>query len=156
METEVDVKHRKAFTLIELLVVIAIIALLIGILLPALGKARASARNVLSQANMRSLGQSSNNYAADSSDRIFAYSWKGGNTYNVIGTGPVMRNDDVGATGDQNTDIGAHLFGFVCGFGGGVLLTFARDRILEDRWQWLGGGGAFALILGAWGVALLA
>jgi rhomboid protease GluP len=59
-------------------------------------------------------------------------------------------------TGDKNTDIGAHLFGFLCGFGGGILLTLARDRILEDRWQWLGGAAALALILGAWSVALLA
>ncbi len=59
-------------------------------------------------------------------------------------------------TGDENTDIGAHLFGFLCGFGGGVLLTLARDRILEDRWQWLGGAAALALILAAWGIALLA
>jgi membrane associated rhomboid family serine protease len=58
-------------------------------------------------------------------------------------------------TGDENTDIGAHLFGFLCGFGGGVLLTLARDRILEDRWQWLGGAAAVVFIFGAWGIALL-
>jgi hypothetical protein len=36
-----------------------------------------------------------------------------------------------------------------------VLLTLVRDRILENRWQWLCGGAAALLITGAWGIALL-
>ncbi len=58
------------FTLIELLVVVAIVALLISILLPALSRAKAQARQLLCLTNLRAISEAANFYAQENDDRL--------------------------------------------------------------------------------------
>ncbi len=75
---------RSAFTLIELLVVISIIALLIGILLPALGSARSSARDMQCLSNLRQIGIGLYGYAQEYKEVL-----------------PISYYDGAGTAGDQ-------------------------------------------------------
>ena len=57
-------------------------------------------------------------------------------------------------TGGPNTDIGAHLFGFVCGFIAGLILIRLGSIPKDRRSQMIAGAAAFGLILVSWTIAL--
>jgi prepilin-type processing-associated H-X9-DG protein/prepilin-type N-terminal cleavage/methylation domain-containing protein len=66
---------HSGFTLVELLVVIGIIAILIAMLFPSLGKARAAARTTTCMANLRQIGQAFQLYATDRHGYVVPKDW---------------------------------------------------------------------------------
>jgi prepilin-type N-terminal cleavage/methylation domain-containing protein/prepilin-type processing-associated H-X9-DG protein len=103
-----SLSRRRAFTLVELLVVIGIIAVLIGVLLPALNKAREAARAAQCLSNLRQLHTATVNFSGDNKGKM---PMDGGRNQFII------RSDGgfTAATSDQDMyDNGANTADWIC------------------------------------------
>jgi len=101
----IPIKGRRGFTLIELLVVIAIIALLVGILLPALGEAKRQGRMAKALSNLHQFAVATGTYSADYHDRIWAFTWRAGNDLPTQDPGLKSAATDLEAAVNQAVDI---------------------------------------------------
>ncbi|MBA2113208.1 type II secretion system protein [Bremerella alba] len=91
-------KLRQGFTLVELLVVIAIIGILVGLVLPAVATARASARRMECQSNLKQIGIGMVNFAGiDKGRRLCSggFSWKRDGAVTEVGWVADMVNTNI-------------------------------------------------------------
>ncbi len=134
---------RRAFTLVELLVVIGIIAVLISLLLPALGRARAQAANVKCLANLKQLGHAIDMYANENK-----------NTFPLLWTPTDVPTSDP-FRGHLNTDWQARLLRYIGNIDPATLKgtagnLFNCSRVSQEQLASVSGGTSYAINGALW------
>ena len=92
--------RRRAFTLVELLVVIAVVAILGALLLPALGRARESARGAACLGNLHQIGIALQVYVSENNNRLpVMFDWSSDSAVNTNGPSmPQVLRPQTGST----------------------------------------------------------
>ena len=130
-----SVRSAKGFTLIELLVVIAIIAILAGLLLPALAKAKEKAKGAQDFSNQKQIMLSGLMYADDSNNSFYYYLDDNGNaSFPNGGQWTASPRSDVLLSPDHNDDAYWAL-GYLKYFAGNRKVFRCPSSIHPDEWH---------------------
>ncbi|MEQ9454728.1 MAG: prepilin-type N-terminal cleavage/methylation domain-containing protein [Phycisphaeraceae bacterium] len=124
--------RRTGFTLIELLVVISIIALLIGILLPALGAARNTARGMSCLSNQRQIGIALFGWTLDNKDLYPASFIAGHSDYSVLIAGYFGGDSNANYNDDNSPDKAAFRCASAAVDGGN--LHYGANQLMMPRY----------------------